>query len=389
MRIGIDCSLVPGERVGIGQYAYQLVHALCRIDPENCYRLYPVFYYTFHPQYQYAELPTAPNMQVAYGWLPASVLRVLRHSRAPDFAREWLLGSVDVVHSTSYSAPQFRNRGGNRSKRLVTTMYDLSFLTHPECHTSENIAHTLRGTLDAIAWADAVIAISEHTRSELIERMGIAPDRVMVTHLAPNPGCVRVDDPNRLAQVRAVYQLPPAFVLFLGSLEPRKNVLRLLSAYARLSSALRRDIHLVIAGGAGWKNSEVRPAVEQLGLRDQVHFIGYVPEQDLPALYSLASVFAYPSLAEGFGLPVLEAMQCGTPVLTSNVSALPEVAGEAALLVCPTDSEAIAHGLSCLLEQSELHAEYRTRGYEHVKQYSWDRCARETLAVYRKVCGKS
>lgn len=385
MRIGIDCSLVPGERMGIGQYAYQLVHALCRIDPDNYYRLYPVFYYTFHPQYQRAALPTAPNMRVAHRWLPAPVLRVLRHSRAPGFTREWLLGPVDVVHSTSYSAPQFRNR----RKRLVSTIYDLSFLTHPECHTPENIAHALKGTLDAIAWADALIAISEHTRGELIERLGVSPDRVVVTHLAPNPGCVRVDEPDRLAHVRAAYQLPPAFVLFLGSLEPRKNVLRLLSAYARLSSALRRDVHLVIAGGAGWKNSEVRPTVEELGLSDQVHFIGYVPEQDLPALYSLASVFAYPSLAEGFGLPVLEAMQCGTPVLTSNVSALPEVAGQAALFVCPTDSEAIAQGLTCLLEQSGLHAEYRTRGYEHVKQFSWDRCARETLAVYRKVYGKS
>jgi glycosyltransferase involved in cell wall biosynthesis len=385
MRIGIDCSLVPGERAGIGQYAYQLVHALCRIDAENCYRLYPVFYYTFHPQYRLAELPTAPNMRIAHRWLPAPVLRVLRHSRAPDLSREWLLGPVDVVHSTSYSAPHLRKPG----KRLVTTIYDLSFLTHPECHTPENIAHTLRGTLDAIAWADAVIAISEHTRNQLIERMGVAPDRVMVTHLAPNPSCIRVDDPNRLAQVRASYQLPPSFVLFLGSLEPRKNVLRLLSAYARLSPALRSDVHLVIAGGAGWKNSEVRPTVEDLGLGDQVHFIGYVPEQDLPVLYSLASVFAYPSLAEGFGLPVLEAMQCGTPVLTSNVSALPEVAGEAALLVCPTDSEAIAHGLSCLLEQPALQTAYRRRGYAHVKQFSWDRCARETLEVYQNVYGKS
>ena len=283
--------------------------------------------------------------------------------------------------STSYSAPRFRGRG----KRLVSTLHDLSFLTHPECHTSENIAHSLKGTQDAIAWADILIAVSQHTRDELIERMAVAPDRVVVIHEAPNPACVQVYDPAVLARVRVAYQLPPVFVLFLGSLEPRKNVLRLLRAYASLSPGLRSDVHLVIAGGVGWKNSEVRPTVQELGLSDQVHFIGYIPEHDLPAVYSLASVFAYPSLSEGFGLPVLEAMQCGVPVLTSNVSSLPEVAGEAAVLVSPTDSEAIAHGLTCLLEQTSLQTELRERGYEQVKQFSWDRCARETLEVYRQV----
>ena len=381
MRIGIDCSLVPGQRVGIGQYAYQLVRALGQIDQHNVYRLYPVFYYTFHPQYRQAELPRHPNMQVAYEWVPPAVLRVLRHSRAPWFTREWLLGQVDVVHSTSYSAPRFRSR----RKRLVATIHDLSFLTHPECHTPENIAHALRGTQDAAAWADALIAVSEYTRCELIERMGVAPDRVVVIHEAPNPDCVRVHDHDILDRVRQTYDLPSAFILFLGSLEPRKNVLRLVTAYSRLSPGVRSDVHLVIAGGAGWKNTDIRPMVEQLGLSKYVHFIGYVPDDDLPALYSLASVFAYPSLSEGFGLPVLEAMQCGTPVLTSNVSALPEVAGDAAILVSPLDCEAIADGLSRLLEQSALRHELRERGLQHLKQFSWEQCARKTLAVYQQV----
>jgi glycosyltransferase involved in cell wall biosynthesis len=385
MRIGIDCSLVPGERVGIGQYSYQLVQALSRIDQENAYRLYPVFYYTFHPRYRQVDLPQTQNMRVAFRRLPASLLRVLRHPRAPLVIREWLLGRVDVVHSTSFSAPRFHSR----CKRLVMTIYDLSFLTYPEFHRQENIAHALHGTRDAVAWADALIAVSHHTRQDLIERLGVSPDRISVTPLAPNPSCVRVEDPQRAAQVRAAYRLPTDFILFVGSLEPRKNILRLLTAYARLPSVLRRDVHLVLAGGPGWLNEDIRPTVHRLGLADRVHFLGYVKEEDLPVVYSLATLFAYPSLYEGFGLPVLEAMQCGVPVLTSNVSALPEVVGEAALLVTPTDVEEITDGLTRLLESADLRTDLRARGYQRVQEFSWERCARETLAVYRRVHGES
>jgi glycosyltransferase involved in cell wall biosynthesis len=383
MRIGIDCSLVPGERVGIGQYSYQLVQALSQVDHENAYVLYPVFYYTYHPRYRQAVLPQTSNMVVAFRRFPPLLLRALRHPYAPWFTKEWLLGRVDVVHSVSFSAPRFRSA----RKRLVITIHDLSFLTHPECHTPENIRHAVSGTRDAVAWADALIAISQHTRRDLIEHMGASPDRVVVTHIAPNPLCVREENPLVLSHVRNAYQLPRDFILFVGALEPRKNVKRLLAAYAQLSPALRRDVHLVIAGGQGWLSDDIRPMVKALSLTDQVHFLGYVKEEDLPALYSLATVFAYPSLYEGFGLPVLEAMQCGTPVLTSNVSALPEVAGEAALLVSPIDVDAITDGLTRLLEDMDLRAELRRHGYARGRLFSWERCARETLAVYQRVYG--
>jgi glycosyltransferase involved in cell wall biosynthesis len=211
MKIGIDCSLVPGKRVGIGQYAYQLVRALSETDHENEYRLYPVFYYTFHPHYRQAELPQTANMRVAFQWLPPGCVRCLRHSRAPKFVRELLLGNVDVVHSTTFSAPRFRSR----RKRLVVTIYDLSVSTHPECHLPQNITHALGGTRDAIAWADALIAISHHTGQDLIERIGAPPDRVVVIYPAPNPQCIRVEDPLILSRVRATYRLPPHFILLL------------------------------------------------------------------------------------------------------------------------------------------------------------------------------
>jgi glycosyltransferase involved in cell wall biosynthesis len=369
------------ERTGIGQYCYQLMHALSRIDKVNIYKIYPVFYYTFHPNYRQMRSPEAANIRTAFRWLPAPLLRALRHPYSPEFVRELLLGQVDIVHSTNYSAPRFYQRG----KRLVMTVYDLSVFLHPEYHLRENVEHVVQGVREGIARADALITISSQVRLELIEQLQAPAERIVVTQLAPPPSYSRIEDPVWMEQVRNRYHLPEHFVLFVGSLEPRKNIVRLLQAFARVKATLRKDVHLVLAGSAGWLNDHIQPTIIDLRLETQVHRIGYVEENDLPVVYSLATVFAYPSLYEGFGLPVVEAMQCGAPVLTSNVSALPEIAGNAAVLVTPTDIDHIAEGLSHLLESADLRAELRTRGYQRAQMFSWDRCAQETLAVYRSV----
>jgi len=310
-------------------------------------------------------------MRLAFQKIPPTLLRFLRHSYAPEYCREKLLGDVDLVHSTNLSVPRFRSA----KKRLVVTIHDLSFVVCPEFHLAGNIVHCLQGVQDAIPHADVIITISQHTRNDLIERMGAAADRVVVTPLAAPPGRRRIEDADILSRMQHTYQLPPAFMLFVGALEPCKNISRLVQAYARLPSALRREVHFVIAGGSGWLNEEVRTLVTALGLNDCVHFIGYVSEQDLPALYSMATIFAYPSLYEGFGLPMLEAMQCGAPVLTANVSALPEVAGDVAVCVSPTNTEEIAAGLRSLLEDSALRTALRARGYQRADSFSWERCA--------------
>lgn len=383
MRIGIDVSLVPGQASGGGQYASQLSRALAAIDHVNSYVLYPVFYYIVHPDFPLADLRTAANMRVAHRWLSPKLVQFLwRQDRSERF-KELLLGNVDVVHSTTFCAPRF----ALGRKRLVVTIYDLSFVTYPEFHLPANVEHCLRGTKLAIERADALIAISESTRRELIEEMGAPPERIVVTPLASGRGLQRVSDPARLDAVRRRYELPERFVLFLGALEPRKNLPRLLEAFALLTPAQRRDFQVVVAGAQGWLNEAVHEQVQKLGLGASVHFAGYIEPADLAALYSLAAVFAYPSLWEGFGLPVVEAMACGTPVLTSNVSSLPEVAGDAAVLVPPTDVDAIAEGLGRLLEDSALRADLAERGPRRAAQFSWERCARETLAVYEAVAG--
>jgi glycosyltransferase involved in cell wall biosynthesis len=380
MRIGIDLSLIPGQRTGGGQYSYQLAAALARVDRRHRYRLYPVFYYIVHPDYPWAEFPTSERMRLAFRHLPSPVVRWLWRAGGSARIKEWLLGPVDVVHSTTFCVPPL-----SASKRLVVTIYDLSFVTHPEFHVEANVRHCLAGTREAVERADAILAISEHTRRDLIERMGARPDRVVVTPLAPDRSLGRVTDPPRLDEVRRRYRLPERFLLFVGTLEPRKNIARLIEAYATLSEGLRRDTSLVIAGGRGWLSETMREEVIRRGVGDRVRFIGYVRPEDMAALYSLATLFAYPSLYEGFGLPVLEAMACGTPVLTSNASALPEVAGDAAVLVSPTDIAEIAEALTQILEDATFAAKLSARGLEWNAHFSWDRCARETLAVYESL----
>jgi glycosyltransferase involved in cell wall biosynthesis len=383
MRIALDLSLVPGQRVGVGQYAYQLARALAGVDHVNSYTLYPTFYFIANPEYHRAELPEAPNMRVAHRRLPPRlVLSLWRRDRSEQF-KEYLLGRAEVVHSTTFCAPRFRAP----RRRLVATIYDCTFVTHPEYHLPANVEHCLRGTRLAIERADALIAISESTRRDLIERMGAPADRVVVTRLGVDPDLARVTDTARLQTVRRRYGLPEQFVLSLGAMEPRKNLPRLLQAFAALAPALRKDFRLVVAGAQGWLNGSVHEQVQRLGLEESVRFAGYIEQEDLAALYSLATVFAYPSLWEGFGLPVLEAMACGTPVLTSNVSSLPEVTGDAALLVPPSDVDAIAERLTRLLEDEQLRRELSERGYRRAAQFSWERCARATLAVYGAVAG--
>jgi glycosyltransferase involved in cell wall biosynthesis len=195
-------------------------------------------------------------------------------------------------------------------------------------------------------------------------------------------------DPDAVAPALGRYGVEPPYILYVGSLEKRKNLPRLLQAYARL----RQDLpgwKLVIVGARKWKSAPIFDTLSRLGLEPYVHFTGFVEEDDLPALYNGADLFCFPSLYEGFGLPVLEAMACGTPVVTSSTSSLPEVAGEAALLVDPYDVEAIAAAMRRVLSDPELAQDLRARGLARAAQFTWERTARETIAVYERVLGKS
>jgi glycosyltransferase involved in cell wall biosynthesis len=236
--------------------------------------------------------------------------------------------------------------------------------------------------------ATRVLVDSRATRDDLIAAYDITPDRIIVVYPGRDETITRVDDPVRWAAVRARYGIGPHYVLYVGTLQPRKNLIRLIQAFARLCARHRdipSDLELVLAGKVGWLSDAILTEPQRLGIECRIRFPGYVDEADLPTLISGALVYAYPSLYEGFGFPVLEAQACGVPVLTSMGSSLPEVAGEAAWLVDPTDVDAIADGLYRLLTDKELRARLVACGYRNVLRFSWDQAARQVLSVLEDV----
>jgi glycosyltransferase involved in cell wall biosynthesis len=232
--------------------------------------------------------------------------------------------------------------------------------------------------------AAGVFAVSENTKQDVTHYTGCAPGKITVTYEAADPAYRRIDDPDRLRTVREKYHLPPRFVLYTGSLSPRKNLVRLLQAFAQVCGRIPH--RLVLTGSKSWKDRSVYERMDALKLRDRVVQLGYVEEEDMPALYTAADVYAYPSLYEGFGLPVLEAMQCGCPVVASRASSIPEVAGEAAILVNPCDVNAIADAIHTVLTDRPIRERLVAAGVQQAARFSWRRCAETMLAVIRAGC---
>ena len=270
---------------------------------------------------------------------------------------------------------------------VVVTIHDLAVLRFPERFRTwfRNYA---RFVLPRVAaQAAKILTVSEASRTDIIERLNQSPERVVAIPNGVSPAFrPRSEDPDEMTALRLRYKLPSRFAITVGSVEPRKNLVRLLHAVQALrSDAATSDVQLVHVGPQGWLNRDVAQTYRELGLESAVRFLGYVPAEDMPALYSLARLLVYPSLFEGFGLPVLEAMACGCPVVTSNASSLPEVAGNAAVLVDPTSSESIADGVRRVWIDTALREKLRKLGLDRATQFSWERAARKTARVYDSV----
>lgn len=374
MRIGIDYTAALHQRAGIGRYTRELVQALAMQDRSNQYHLLV----SGRPMADAELADLGSNFQ--HRILPLShrwTTLLWQRLRVP-IPVELFAGRLDLFHSPDFVLPP-TFRGGR-----IVTVHDLSFLRYPDL-AAPGLAWYLRGAVRrSVASADLVLADSKATKDDLTELWHLEEDRVVVVYPGVGDSFTRVTRRPQLDEVRHHLRLPERFVLSVGTLEPRKNYPALFSAYAR-ARASGMEHSLVVAGAEGWGVEAIHHAVDRLGLRSIVRFLGFVPESDLPSLYSLADAFLYPSLYEGFGLPPLEAMACGTPVLASDAPSLPEVLGRAAQLLSPIDEEAWAAALQRVIEDQGLRAEMVRRGRERAAKFRWESTARRVLEAYHRV----
>ncbi len=368
MRIGIDFTSAARERAGIGRYARELVRALSRLDRGNRYRL-------FVPRDAHADLlafPWPPNFSIVRAPLTERMLAALWQRARIPLPIESFIGPVDVFYSPDFLLPPTRAR-----HRLVT-VHDLSYVRLPECFPAVLKRYLDRAVPRSLKQADLILADAESTRRDLLDVYRLAPDKVEVLYSGVDARFGSHVDGATRARVMEKYKLERPYLFSVGTVQPRKNYVRLIKAFSLLAPKAT-PLSLVISGGNGWMFDEVYQTAEQLGLRDRVKFLGFTPDEDLPALYAMAALFAYPSLYEGFGLPVAEAMACGTPVVCSNTSSLPEVGGDAVLYFDPCDVDGMAKVIDAALPDPTLCTKLRTKGLEQVKQFSWERSAQGLL----------
>jgi glycosyltransferase involved in cell wall biosynthesis len=379
VRIALDGQPLLTPLAGVGHYTRQLVHALARVGPTH-------HFYVVAPRPLRAltrgrvplvEFPE-PNVEaVIPGWWATMRARVERRlGRSPE-VRRGADPPGDVFHATNHMFP-FKVRAA----RTVLTIHDVTILLFPQWHPAARLRLMGQALAPAAARADRIVTPSHYTRHDVLKLLPVDPERVVVVPGGIDPIFTPRGEAEVATRLAPLGLRPDDYLLFLGTIEPRKNLSRLLEA---VESAGREIGVLVLAGGQGWNNAAIRDAIVRLTRAGRARDLGYVPDDLRRPLLAGARAFVYPSLYEGFGLPPLEAMACGTPVLTSNVSALPEVMGDAALYVDPEDVSALTAALRRIWGDAALRADLRARGLARATMFSWDRTARLTLEVYRSV----
>jgi len=370
LHLALNAWFADTPNVGSGQYLKYLLPALLELDSSLHITLIapkPLSKLLAHKRLHGIIAPTPfrnPTSNLAKVWFEQIAFpRMCRYIK------------VDMAHVPYFGSPL------RPTCRTIVTIHDLIPLVLPAYQGSLLVRlYTVLVSISA-RHTDLIIADSEASRRDILIYLTMPPHRVRPIYLAPAPHYRPQTD---LAALRQKYQLPDRFILYLGGFDVRKNVMGLLQAYAQLPESTRQNYPLVIAGGIRKVDTPFFPnplvMAQQLGIT--IHSTGWVAEEDLPALYSAATFFVYPSQYEGFGLPVLEAMACGTPVITSNISSLPELAGNAALLIDPTNPAELAAVMRYLCNEPTLRADLQARGLAQVKQFSWAKTARQTLAVY-------
>jgi glycosyltransferase involved in cell wall biosynthesis len=378
MRIGLDGFPLLTPRTGVGHYTFELARALARLGPADAFEL------------------------VAPGPFPSSVIEDIRRN-CPDNLRAvnaeanwigrrrwWTVGlplylkraSLDLFHGTNYEVPLWNRR------RSVLTIHDLSILLHPDTHPAE-LARRARRRLPVMARsASMIITPTESVKREVSERLKVDPEKIVVTPEAPRRAFQPMDL-EKVAETKQRLGLEDEFILFVGTVEPRKNLLTLVRAFDQILRQTSRRPQLVVVGAEGWLMDELFAFIKESSISDRLLLTGYLDDDDLRALYSSCRVFVYPSIYEGFGLPPLEAMACGAPVIASNIATFRETLGSAAQLFEPNDVEGLARSIVEILGDEDRRRTLSRSGLEQAAKFSWERTAQLTLEVYREVMSQT
>jgi len=379
MRIAFDYTPAIRQGAGIGRYTRGLAKALMELDAENEYVLLVLGKAQDEGQKTKDEGRKMPsNFRIRRIPLSHRLLTILWHRLRLPLPAETFTGPVDLFHSPDFVLPPLRRARG------LLTVHDLAFLRLPECADPGLRAYLSQVVPRSLARADHVLADSQNTKRDLMHLLNVPGERISVVPAGVEPRFRPIEDEGELHRVQRRYELDQPFILSLGTLEPRKNYVRLIEAHAWLRRQMPRAPNLVIVGGRGWLYEDIFAAARKWG-DGGVRFLGFVPDEDLPALYSLAALFVFPSLYEGFGIPPLEAMACGTPVVCSDRPSLPETAGDAALMVDAEDVEGLAAAMRQVLEDEALRARLVERGFAQAQRFTWEKAAQKLLAAYQEI----
>ncbi len=374
-RIAIDYTPAFEQSAGIGRVVREFTSALAELDDATAYRLFVAGARASH-----LSPAPAPNFE----WRPTAIslrwlIRLWRQAWLP-LPVELVTGKVDLFHATDYILPHTLS-----ATRTLLTVHDLSFIRVPETASPR-----LKAFLDtvfprSVERADHVLAMSLATKDDLVDLYRTPADKITVLYSGVDQRFRRVEDDRTLQSTRQKYGLANLdYALSVGTVQPRKNYSGVIRALSEARAA-GLELHYAIAGSTGWLEEEMRQTIASTGMKDYVHLLGYVEDEDLPALYSAARILLMPSHYEGFGLPVLEAMACGAPVITSKTSSLPEVAGDAAILIEPTNPAEIRDAMLTVETNVTLRERMIQKGYRQVKKFTWRRNASQLLSVYQSL----
>jgi glycosyltransferase involved in cell wall biosynthesis len=377
MLIGIDGLPLTALKTGVGHYTFELACALAKVAPESDFE---VLYPSTFPAIALAEphLSLPDNLMIKR----IQVGIVGRHWWSTGLPRYVRSRGIQLFHGTNYDVPLWRRCA------TVLTIHDLSFLLHPETHEKRRVNRSRRRLPLMAREANLVIVPTESVRSEVCRHLGLSPEKVFAIPEAPRT-CFAPMHSAATEEVRRGLGIGADFLLTVGTIEPRKNLQTLVSAFAEVAAGKSQTtLQLVIAGSRGWLSEPLFEAIEKSPVRKRIVLTEYLNDEELRALYSSCRAFVYPSIYEGFGLPPLEAMACGAPVITSRIPAHEETTGGAAILVEPTDVQALAAAIADLLESDDLRSRFSALGRSRAAEFTWERTARLTLEVYRKAVAR-